>query len=606
MLDRVGGHIAAPSGGTAIAWFATGVQVQMPSCAVPCFCLGLLLAAVSCGDDDASRPQKPLASDDAALPDAAAVDSADVDAGPRSPDSPVALDAATPPDTQPPAHDADASVPEHPPMKPMLAPLPSPLAGVCAFARADLPVGPVDNPRCPDGVFHGDLIISNADDIAALKGCVRLDGNLNVATTSGFVDDGLSDLRGLEALRIIDGWLSIPGCLVQERCHDNRSLTSFRGLDALRCVSGDVRLGEGEGYKQLHEIGGLGELTEVGGNFSCGISGVSDPDRLSKLRRVWGDVPALLEIPLSGLETVYGGRVYVSYATTPLRAPRLTYEGCAQTEDPCRDKVMGCSFSANNQGQLDHLAGCQLALRDITLLGPNVIDLTPLAQLREVRGSLALDGTGSVLPVATLKGLGALEHAGSLAIRAADVKDLKPLAKLRTVDRLELSQLHLSGLSGLEDLDWKALVISQCSVKSLQGLRIPAELNELELNGLDLTSLAELAPLHTAGRLTLNDLKGLNDLQGLNQLESAGELTISWNAFTQLQGLDALTTVGYLEIEMNPQLTSLRALAKLGSVNSLTVKDNTSLPACEVDWLQQRILRGPSLIDMPLPHDPCQ
>jgi hypothetical protein len=65
-----------------------------------------------------------------------------------------------------------------------------------------------------------------------------------------------------------------------------------------------------------------------------------------------------------------------------------------------------------------------------------------------------------------------------------------------------------------------------------------------------------------------------------------------------LQGLEHLSTVGYLAIASNPVLLTLRGLSGLNSVYSFTVTSNVVLPTCEATWLVGRSVPPPAGVNI--------
>jgi hypothetical protein len=183
--------------------------------------------------------------------------------------------------------DATTKHPQQPPVT--LPALPAPSAGACAFeAAAAAPPVNEANPHCPDGIFHGDLQLTNAADLDTLRGCTRVTGNVTVTL------EHLSSPAGLQSLRVIEGDLSFSeeSCDASGCWDDNLQLTSLRGFENLRCVGGDLRIEQTATYgdQQPLDLSALNQLVEIGGSLMLRLLPGGNANQFGSLRRVWGDV----------------------------------------------------------------------------------------------------------------------------------------------------------------------------------------------------------------------------------------------------------------------------------------------------------------------------
>lgn len=172
-------------------------------------------------------------------------------------------------------------------------------------------------------------------------------------------------------------------------------------------------------------------------------------------------------------------------------------------------------------------------------------DLTGLAGIVEPGWSLHLGGNAELSSLASLAGI--TGFSGSLEIGFnPKLADLGPLADILAPN---MARLSISGLPLLPDL---------------QGLE----------------------SVETLGSLEIRDNPGLVDLSGLDGLSSvSADAWLVGNAkLASLDGLQALTEVGGLQIEGHPQLASLDGLQALAQAARLRLEDNpklTSLTALE-------------------------
>ncbi|HKU43821.1 MAG TPA: hypothetical protein VJR89_36930 [Polyangiales bacterium] len=482
-------------------------------------------------------------------------------------------------------------------MPPMGALVLPPIAdGACAFLPPSATSGSTGNPACPDGTFHGHLMVREAADLAQVAGCKRITGDV-------VVQSELSDLAGLEGLQVIEGSLLIFGRYYYRLPRgSNASLASLHGLEELRCVGRQLFIVQGDVCRPL-DVRPLAQLVEVGGpltaNGWCEKSQLGDA--FKKLQRVWGDLLLLGTPSLPELRSVYG-RKDVGDATTPL----LDYVGCGGGMPMCRDGILGCAVEVQHQSELGALGKCQIAISDLSLTGADISDLGALSKLREVRGYFGINARrlGSDVPVGppgpgslgSLSGLEALERVQTLIIaNLPQLESLAPLSHLRELpswhiatpssfgSRMDweprrdsgdltlqaLPALHdLGGLAGLREV---AGTFSVLDCDSLTGLD---DLTEATLGSLTVTqSTAFRSPkgprfASRLSQLTLSELPELHDVDGMGSVEAAGKIEISGcPKLTQLNGLSGLAQVETgLWIRDNAALTSVSGFSALRSV----------------------------------------
>jgi hypothetical protein len=552
----------------------------------------LPLWAAACGDD-AAPPASPPRPDAESAPTPDAGGGFDVDETPDA--APAELDAAIDPDSGKSQPDATVATPtKNTDPTPAPEPLPPPIelsppsAGACAFDPRPPPATTVNNAACPDGVFHGDARVRDAADIEQLKRCTHLAGNLTIELAE------LARLDGLESLRVIEGALLIPSptCAEGSCFGANASLTSLRGLDNLRCVGRDVSVNQpnGAGCNAL-DVRALRKLVEVGGTLTLSMCARSDADRLESLQRVWGDLATNTELNPGRLEDVYGALVQDG----PIGSFRRDmYVGCSAGTAPCRDGILGCSYQATSDVELAPLASCQLAVRDVTVSGPDLTDLTPLRTLREVRGRLTLARLPHVASLQVIAGLTRVE-----SIRIEDLDALPDLVGLDLLTALA-GELWIGGNAKLETLTGLTLTTAGevhlvdnpalSSLGALATLAGPLERLELRslpsLNSLDglqqVTSIRFLDVVDCSGLIDLSELTlgaseiiqlfdnpSLSTLQGvlLPSLTKVAEVRLrALPSIQDLSGLEALQTIGVLHLEDCAEVRSLEGLSELREV----------------------------------------
>ena len=208
-----------------------------------------------------------------------------------------------------------------------------------------------DGGHCGDRVREGFHRVGSRDGLAKLAGYTHLDGFLIIDDVG---PDDLTDLRGLEELRCISGDLTIRGA---------RGVQGLDGLEALRQIGGNLTIGDlGAGNSALTGVGALVSLTAVGGHLWVQDNPrLANLDGLSALTTVGGYVgvvgnPALEDArALSGLRNVGGGLNVADNASLPTCEARALGErlrdACVPTcvrgnmADGCAHAVQDCWYS---------------------------------------------------------------------------------------------------------------------------------------------------------------------------------------------------------------------------------------------------------------------
>ena len=233
----------------------------------------------------------------------------------------------------------------------------------------------------------------------------------------------------------------------------------------------------------------------------------------------------------------------------------------------------------DSQDDLAVLAGCT-DISGSLRIGGAVTDLTPLASLRRITGSLYVNDTAVPWdPPATLtslQGLEGLESVRSVELEHLIVPNLDPLAGLTYLPgglKLErLTQIEsLAGLHNLQHIGGPLTILQVDKITDLQALAGLTEiLDSVEL--IELPALPSLEGLHNlerVGRLRIDDCPVLSDLDGLRGLQRVDEyVVLEQLSLTDLHGLEGLTELGEpggetagITMLYVPQLASLDALA---------------------------------------------
>lgn len=261
-------------------------------------------------------------------------------------------------------------------------------------------------------------------------------------------------------------------------------------------------------------------------------------------------------------------------------------------------------YTLDTQADVMALAACEKIDGDLTI-GWGAVDLTPLANLKEITGNLAVIPT----QLTSFNGLQNLESIGGLSFPLGnDIPNLQGLNNVRTItgnisifsgglrtfeglDNLTYiggnvsisKSSNFQGFRGLEKLEEIGGSLSQYtsgishSFEGLNSLRkIGGDLNSFKASG-DMAGLENLERIE--GKLSLGFLSRAANFDKLESLVYVGSLSIVEATVQTINGFPALTHInGSLDIEENFQLTTINAFNALTSVNgSISIDFNPNL-----------------------------
>lgn len=210
--------------------------------------------------------------------------------------------------------------------------------------------------------------------------------------------------------------------------------------------------------------------------------------------------------------------------------------------------------------------------------------------------------TASIVCQAQLQALAGCTALQVLTISGPDVTDLAPLASLAVVDTLVIGPsalVDLDGLSGLTSLTTLG-ISGASSLTTLAGLPSATAIPNVTLQSLpsltDVSALGGPAAAAVPEAWTFGDLPAVDTVvpgpwtaeslsvygvvggAPFSQLSSAGSLILSTLTGTAAPSFSSLVDVDTLSISSNPQLADLSGLAALQTVQSLYVATNSALP----------------------------
>ncbi len=233
-----------------------------------------------------------------------------------------------------------------------------------------------------------------------------------------------------------------------------------------------------------------------------------------------------------------------------------------------------------SQDDVAALAGCT-DISGSLRIDSAVTDLTPLASLRRITGSLYVNTTAAPgIPPAMLTSLQGLE--GLASVRSVELKNLvvpnlDPLAGLTDLPgglRIErLTQIEsLAGLHNLQHIGGPLSIAQADKLTDLQALAGLTEiLDSVELT--DLPALPSLEGLHNLERvrsLRIDECPLLADLDGLRGLQRVDEgVVLKQLSLTDLHGLEGLIELG--EPGGETASFTMQYMAQLASLDALAV-----------------------------------
>lgn len=343
-----------------------------------------------------------------------------------------------------------------------------------------------------------------------------------------------------------------------------------------------VVIEEAEGLASLEPFAGLSELRALELWECRELMDTRALERLTGLEtlRIHGawDLPEL--VGLGGL----GG------------LKRLTLERCAglRVLDGLGDfegleevSFQGCRSLEEIEGLASHeglrrvnLSGCEVVASIEPLRGLDALEWLDLYYCHGLAELGALEGKTKLAWLNLCHCKGALERLDGIAsLSALTYLDLSFSDVLRDADVLR-------GLHALEYLDLK-----YCEgLRDAQGLRELTALRVLKLDGRHLGDVSFLAPLVELETLEINAASRFESSEALRALGRLDKLErLALHGCKNLRDLDVCarlsTTVTSLEIDGAYQLRKIDALAAMGQLTRLTLRDGSRLPAAALDHL---------------------
>ena len=475
------------------------------------------------------------------------------------------------------------------------------------------------------GIVDGTVIVDGEDtagDLALLEGASCVTGDLYVTETL------LTDLTGLSALRAVAGDFTIggviPGCTKYPCASGNKALVSLAGLENLQSVRGEFEVD----HSPIRSLAALTALRHVG-KIIVSDTAVQDLRGLEGLQHVAGSVGIYTNTQLTSvsgldnLETV--GQVVSLYGNRRLRSiaalgslgsigkslgifnSALTNLEGLESLTTVSSLGLHLNSSLVDIGALANL----LVVDNLSLVNsPNLADLSVLGSITRLDelllGDLGITNLSALQSLQQVGGLYVYDNAHLTSLDGLSALDSAPtvyiernpvLVDVAAISHVPLELLIWSGNASITSLPalgyhsqsslWIGEPEQPQALTDLAGLAGVTSIAALDLSATDsLNSLLGAESLTSIGRLSIQRCPNLTSLRGLENLQTLESLWVQANPdLTSLAALQSITALRELHVEYNPELESLAGLDALGpgSVGSMWIFGNASLPQCEVD-----------------------
>jgi hypothetical protein len=245
--------------------------------------------------------------------------------------------------------------------------------------------------------------------------------------------------------------------------------------------------------------------------------------------------------------------------------PVITNVASTTIIGPCYD-----AFYFYRQSQIDSFPivhpDCDSIL-SLIISGDNIIDLSPLSQLKSVNEGFAIINNPLLRD---FEGLENIEYGG-------------------TWMQIEYNP-NLVSTKGFESLrrvnGWLA-IIGNPRITDLRGFENLSSVVNMEIFANDsLFSLDGLESIVSDLSLYIHENPMLQSVSGLQNLTRAGNLLLSNNDdLINLNGLNNFEVANELIVKENKNLETIKGFEKLNTINtSITIQDNPKLSACAIDF----------------------
>ncbi len=451
----------------------------------------------------------------------------------------------------------------------------------------------INYPGCR--VIEGDVSFNYKNDISNLLGlsqiykingnftlkstnCINLEGLNNLTEVGGDFSIGeyyyytytggyapsVTSLKGLDALNIIGGRLSIIGTSIQ----DFKELKSIEQIGSLWVVA-NLNLLNFVGLEKIKKLDefivGLSGYVNDNSTFSViGNESLQNFEGLSGLRSIHGKFNVIGNVDFydfTGLSALKSIGSFKLSANNKM----VNFSGLNNLDIINHDFVIGEVINTDYY----HYHS------DIPVGNELLVNFEGLKNLGKIGGVFKVVGENKLTNFAELL---TLSNIGSLEIKSPSLLSLNGLQQITSIENVDIQQFNLESLSGLDNLD---TIIGTLNLSNLGRLKSFDGLGRLKYIGED---------------FILKNVDSVTNFEGLNNLEyidgdflvgdvfivpEIGPHTGPWenkreyqgnNSLINFQGLDKLKTInGVFQIAFNQNLTNLFGLEYLENINSLNI-----------------------------------
>jgi hypothetical protein len=425
-------------------------------------------------------------------------------------------------------------------------------------------------------------------------GCIDIEGDLIIE------GNGITNLNGFIVLKSIQGTLWIKHCpdlasfsgldsiaYIGEdlRIYDNDAFTSLSGLGKLEYIGGRIMIADNA---LLNSLTGLEKLTETQGLLSINLNNaLTDLRGFENLQHIGGTLDINSNdglTSLEGLENIdtVDGSLWISYNTSLLSLSGL--DGLKAVAS--LTEILG-NDSLHSLSGLENLSsiGEEFTLESNTKL----TDLTGLSGLKFVGSMFRIWGNDSLVSLAGMTSFDSITN--YLMIQKNNkLTSLTGLENVVSMNCLNVSENQsLTSLAGIENVTPNSILcltvhdnplLENCDVQSIcEFLASPTGTVGIYNNADGCNSPPEIAnlcgfvmPCLPFGHYYLRTQQEIDSFQFdyPECHELSGNVSISGNDITNLNGLNVITSIGgILEIIENPNLASLTGLDNLVSVDEI-------------------------------------
>ena len=214
-------------------------------------------------------------------------------------------------------------------------------------------------------------------------------------------------------------------------------------------------------------------------------------------------------------------------------------------------------------------------LTSISLRENRIDDISALADLTELT-SLALSDND----ISDLTPLAGLKKLKTLYLDGNPIEDFTPLYGLKKLSTLSIRDIEMDSdtLKELQEALPDCKIFSDGSAEeeeteiTIGGKTVPLDTTELDLRGLNLTDISELAKLTNLQKLDLRDNK-ISDISALSELSNLTWLCLWNNKVSDVRPLMSLTQLTYLDLDGN-QVSDVSSLSMLTGLKKLWLSNN--------------------------------